>query len=441
MRDKLREVKEIFDKLAKLKGISSTNSKKTFIKANKDDKLFLDTLEFLLNPYKVTNISKKKIEKKVTPIHKLNTLNELYDFLCNTCTGKDSDIAIVLGFIEDNKEFEDYIKALITKSYKLGVAAKLVNSALEYTLIPDFGVQLASKFEEKNLKGKDFVVSNKVDGIKCICIIDKKGDIKFYTRQGKEILQLNDIENSLKKLELNDIVLDGELYYNGEVEDSKEGYKKTMNNVSVKGIKNNLKYIVYDTAGSTEQFYNGYCDVPTSERKRIVNDILKDSDEFVEYLGELYVGNDSNVIPDLLKQADDNGEEGIIVSIADAPWESKRSKGCMKLKSFNEAEVYVTSVFEGDNKYKGKMGGVNAKFIYNEKVCDVKIGSGWSDKDREYLFDNPEEIEGKVITISFFEITKNSSTNNYSLRFPTVTLPFPECIRTDKTTLEDTHID
>ena len=54
MRDKLREVKEIFDKLTKLKGISSTNSKKTFIKANKDDKLFLDTLEFLLNPYKVT---------------------------------------------------------------------------------------------------------------------------------------------------------------------------------------------------------------------------------------------------------------------------------------------------------------------------------------------------------------------------------------------------
>ena len=108
-------------------------------------------------------------------------------------------------------------------------------------------------------------------------------------------------------------------------------------------------------------------------------------------------------------------------------------------------DYYRTSRSNSDefryNKYKGKMGGVNAKFVYNEKVCDVKIGSGWSDKDREYLFDNPEEIEGKVITISFFEITKNSSTNNYSLRFPTVTLPFPECIRTDKTTLDDTHID
>ena len=56
-------MEELFRKLKTLKNISSTNSKKTFIKANEDDLLFKTTLKFLLDPYVVTNISKKKIEK------------------------------------------------------------------------------------------------------------------------------------------------------------------------------------------------------------------------------------------------------------------------------------------------------------------------------------------------------------------------------------------
>ena len=101
-------MKEIFDKLTKLKGISSTNSKKTFIKANKDDKLFLDTLEFLLNDDKITNISKKKIGKKVNvaPDRHIYDLNTLFTYLVQECTGKDSNIASVQWFINEHEEFK-----------------------------------------------------------------------------------------------------------------------------------------------------------------------------------------------------------------------------------------------------------------------------------------------------------------------------------------------
>ena len=58
-------MEELFKKLKTLKSISSTNDKKRFIKANKNYLLFKTTLKFLLDPYVVTNISKKKIEKKV----------------------------------------------------------------------------------------------------------------------------------------------------------------------------------------------------------------------------------------------------------------------------------------------------------------------------------------------------------------------------------------
>ena len=94
---------ELFIKLEKLKNISGKNDKKKFIKNNQDDKLFLDTLEFLLNPYKITNISKKKINKKVQIMNnKLKDLNEFYDYLVNKSSGRDKDIAIIQAFIREH---------------------------------------------------------------------------------------------------------------------------------------------------------------------------------------------------------------------------------------------------------------------------------------------------------------------------------------------------
>ena len=218
---------ELFIKLEKLQNISGTNEKKKFIKENRDDQLFLDTLDFLLNPYKITNISKKKINKKVQIIdNQLKDLNEFYDYLIDKSTGKDKDISIIQAFIREHEEFKEQLEELACKSMRLGVQGKLVNKALGYNLIPQFNVQLASKYEDKNIKGKEFIISTKIDGVKTICIINKDGKVKFYSRQGKEFTDLVDIEKSINKLGLKDFVFDGEIYYNGEVEDSKDGYKK-----------------------------------------------------------------------------------------------------------------------------------------------------------------------------------------------------------------------
>ena len=121
-------MEELFVKLKKLKNISGTNDKKKFIKNNQDDKLFLDTLEFLLNPYKITNISKKKINKKVQIMNnKLKDLNEFYDYLVKQCNGKDRDIAIIQAFIREHEEFREQLEELACKSMRLGVQGKLVN--------------------------------------------------------------------------------------------------------------------------------------------------------------------------------------------------------------------------------------------------------------------------------------------------------------------------
>ena len=101
-------MEELFIKLKKLKNISGTNDKKKFIKNNQEDKLFLDTLEFLLNPYKITNISKKKINKKVQIMNnKLKDLNEFYDYCFHTAS---------VNFYVDNND-SDTIDKVVDKVY------------------------------------------------------------------------------------------------------------------------------------------------------------------------------------------------------------------------------------------------------------------------------------------------------------------------------------
>lgn len=430
---------ELFIKLEKLQNISGTNDKKKFIKENRDDQLFLDTLDFLLNPYKITNISKKKINKKVQIINnQLKDLNEFYDYLINKSSGRDKDISIIQAFIREHEEFKEQLEELACKSMRLGVQGKLVNQALGYNLIPQFNVQLASKYEDKNIKGKEFIISTKIDGVKTICIIDKNGKAKFYSRQGKEFTDLVDIEKSINKLGLKDFVFDGEIYYNGEVEDSKDGYKKTMNNISIKGEKHNLKYIVYDCLTSVDEFYNGICKLPTIDRKRKCKELLINSNGYVEYLGELYVGKDKTVIPKLLEQADKNGEEGIIVSVANAKWEGKRTKNCMKLKSFNDYDVLVTDVLLGDGKYKDVLGKIEVQFKYKGNVYTNYIGSGFLDFEREYYINHKDEIIGKVITIKAFELTENQK-DGVGLRFGT--WQGKEFIRLDKNGIDDTNVE
>lgn len=429
-------MEELFNILKKIADTPGRNDKENLIKEHED--LIIDTLKYLLNPFIVSNISKKKIDKKVknapNDFYKIKDYNEFLNYLTDECTGKDIDILRIQDFIS-RSEFQDELKAIATKSLKLGVTNVTINKIFGEGTIPQFDIQKASTYEESRVHGKDFIITKKVDGMKCICIIDK-GKIKFYSRTGRPIEGLVDIELALYGLGIDDIVFDGELYYNGEVEDNKEGYKKTMENASVKGIKKNLKFIVYDSL-TPDEFYKGESTGNTIVRKQRAKKMLKDSSEFFEYLDPWYVGNDTSMIFQLLDYAEKNGEEGVIISLVDAKWENKRAKGCMKLKGFEEADILVVGVYEGEGKYKGKLGGLICQFLYDDKVCNVNIGSGFSDFERSYYMNNRDEIINKVITVKYKEIIKDKE-GNVSLRFATWMDKYH--IRADKEGLADTNI-
>ena len=146
-------MEEVIKLFKQIQVIISLNDKKAIIIANKDNELFKECLRFLLDKNVITGISNSKISKvnkntnKENATQKLNSFEEVMEYLKDHNTGKDEDIANVKSFIYDHyivddNEFMFYVQ-MITKKYKLGVDSKTVNKCIP-GLIPTWEVQLGS---------------------------------------------------------------------------------------------------------------------------------------------------------------------------------------------------------------------------------------------------------------------------------------------------------
>ena len=102
-------------------------------------------------------------------------------------------------------------------------------------------------------------------------------------------------------------------------------------------------------------------------------------------------------------------------------YEGKRSKNLVKVKKFHDAEYEVLD-FDIDNHeivVNGRSETVPmlSQVWIEHKGHRVKVGSGWTQEQRLQYMDG--SIVGKIITVQYFEETKNDK-GGISLRFPTV---------------------
>ena len=103
-----------------------------------------------------------------------------------------------------------------------------------------------------------------------------------------------------------------------------------------------------------------------------------------------------------------------MINISDALYEAKRTKNLLKVKAMQDCDLKIIGFEEGTGKNKGTLGAV----IVDYKGFAVKVGSGFTDEDRKYFWENKDKLFGRVITVQYFEETTNKKDNSLSLRFP-----------------------
>lgn len=434
MHTDLIEVKELFDKIANTSG---KNDKIKIIKQNKNNELFVECLKFLLDSDIVTGLSKKKINKKVAVMgDRLETIEEAMEYLKQHNSGKDSDIAMIKDFCDRQEGCKLFCEGLFTKSLKIGVDVKGVNKAIP-NLIQQHQVMLASKFEGK-LKG-EVSMSLKLDGIRNSAMIEN-GRIIHKSRQGKVVEGLNQINQALNELELDGYFIDGELIrINHDNIPSDENFRLTTTVVNSKSDnKEGLEFVVFDMT-PIEDYHRGKCDMTYIERLKLMEEKIGNGNEFIRLVPKYGITKDVDEIYDKLNEVVNRQLEGLMLNTLNGKYEfGKRPKSIMKVKKFQDGDVLVADVIEGDGRLVGTLGKVEVQFKYKDKIYTNYVGSGFSDSERSYYWEHKDELIGRIITISYFEISTNKQ-GEYGFRFPT--WKGREYIRTDKEGIDDTNVE
>ena len=332
-------------------------------------------------------------------------------------------LAIACGFVNNNAEYKQLIYDVIDKDLHIGMTAKSINKAVP-GFFPEFNVALASP-NNGTMPDESWVIERKLDGTRCLCLIDSNGKVKFYSRKGKEFHTLDVLKKELEDFvalhqEYKNKVLDGEMCI---VDDNgNEDFQGIMKEITRKDhtIKN-PSYCVFDLL-ELEDFNNG-CSTETykprlNKLKTFVETIKSPHIKLIEYA--YYT---PEVFATWQKKVLDNGWEGLIAR-KDVPYEGKRSRNLLKYKNFSDAEYVVKDVVLDGNAtilVEGKAQRIKCvqSLVIEHKGYIVNVGSGLTQQQRIDFAEHPEHIIGKTITVQYFSETTDKD-GNLSLRFPTI---------------------
>ena len=404
-----------------LNQISSTRgtiAKTNILKSHSDNDIFKTALKMGFDnfiPFNVVKIPKVKSRLEY-PLTEDDSWKEFFAVLdecaSRTITGNAAIDRVLTCFSSVCPENEFWMRKILKKKLSIGVATKTVNKVFP-GLIPTFEVALAQKFDIKRIKDMDFVyVEPKLDGIRCFAIVEN-GEAQLFARSGKLISNFDSTIGS-DLATLGDGCYDGELMGEDFVALMRQAYRKDNPDIE------NTYLALFDYL-PLEEWKSGNVAMQTKDRyaqlqRRVSKCRCKKS--YINVVERHTSSVDLDQIMTLHHTFVQAGYEGAMVKTIDAPYRFGRSYDVMKVKEFHDVDLPIIGLEEGTGRHKGRLGAV--KISFNGVI--VNVGSGFSDEQREQVWNDQDSFIGRIIEVRYQEVTPDGS-----LRFPTFV-----CFRNDR---------
>ena len=188
--------------------------------------------------------------------------------------------------------------------------------------------------------------------------------------------------------------------------------------------KTSICFTIFD-AISIRDFESPEPKVQYANRRIVLNELadsLVDA-EYVSVLPVLYSGTEQSKIDEYLEQMVREDKEGLMANL-DVPYKRTRHKGILKIKRFYTMDLPIIRCEEGTGRLEGTLGA----FVLEYKGNEVKVGSGFTDEQREAYWQQRDSIAGTLCEVKYKEISSDKNTGLESLQFPVFVQ-----LRTDKT--------
>ena len=235
----------------------------------------------------------------------------------------------------------------------------------------------------------------KLDGHRCIAVVDGKGKCTLWTRKRKPYTSVPHIIRAVESLGLKDVVLDGELYAS-KFSDKFEQLAHLVRQSVPESGHEAIEYHVFDM-----QSPDGF-----GRRNARLDALLANARAPIVRVGTCRVDDEAALMA-AFEEFRAQGYEGAMVRNAEGAYESHpthRSSDLQKIKEFDDAEWMIVGIKEG----KGKLAG-HAIFTCRTKdgtTFDVKL-AGDTAALKGY-FENPDRAIGKLLTVQYQGLTGKS---------------------------------
>lgn len=272
----------------------------------------------------------------------------------------------------------------------------------------------ATKKLDALMKDDNYVAEIKFDGSRYLSI-----EGRFFSRKksenkkdpenlGMPVEKTANVPHLSKLLSVTGLILDGEVFYPGQ---------KSNNVTSIMGAKPEkaiarqkeqgwIQYVIYDIL-----MYKGIdlTSTPWSRRRELLEEAYEEyvvGYERIIHLSQVAEGTANK--RDMLKWAEDNGEEGIMLKNVHATYkpDKRPEHHWYKVKGEITIDAVITGFTEGEGKYAGLIGSIEFGLYKSDGVLySAGTCSGMTDEVRKNLTDNREHYAGSVIEIKAMERT------------------------------------
>lgn len=402
---------------------NSTSYKEGVLRKYANNEDVRKALYYAYNPYYIYGVSSASLKK-----NKQKTSNTMYlsiwdllDALRTKVHTGNAAIEQCNAFTNGNADNERVLHYILDRNLQIRIGETIINKIIPKH-IPIFEVPLAKEYNKQQIS--DYFASRKLDGIRCVHIIDGNGEITARTRNGKPITTTQQIIDLLMPLNLKNVVFDGELCIVDE--NGNEDFNAIQSEWNKKNhtIKN-PGYRLIDCIPLS--VFNGTAkgEIFSVRREKLKNYIAEKfpNSNIIKVVDQIKVRSHDEVM-ELMDMAIELKWEGLILR-KDTYYKSGRSNDLLKVKAWKDAEFIIQNLYMGPMRIIDSITGLekteemlsSVDILY--KNCVVNVGSGFSQEQRRYFYQHPNELIGKTITVKYFSesIDKNGK---YSLRFPTV---------------------
>lgn len=263
------------------------------------------------------------------------------------------------------------------------------------------------------LSDNEHITEEKLDGSHGIIKLKPGENPRVYSyREAKNPTGL--INHTWKVKDLKDVKVPedmDETILRGELWGQKKGSEEPMGVNEIGGILNSkvrksrkkqeelgkLRPAIFDVVKKGEQKVE---DAPYGSKNKIIENIISRV-PLLEKPRQGWSSSEKRSLYDRIKRGDDDRtKEGVLFKNKNEPTDVKRVK-------FNpEFDVVIDEILPAQEgtKYEGSHAGAISYRWPGDSVSVGNIGTGFSDKLRKAMWENPDEYEGKVIKVKAHEV-------------------------------------